>query len=430
MHTNVGWAKVEFPIPPGTQLAGYEGGPPRPASGTHDPLYVRALTLEQCGRRVCIATCDVVAVDARLTQRAARLAREKWGVDDFFFAATHGHSGPAGLFEEDDTLGALVTFIVGKPDRALIDSLESCVLQAVGVSVQNERPATLRAGTVKSPGIGTDRNDPARPGDEFLSLLQFETDIGEQAIVYSTACHPTVLHADNTLVSADFPGATARILETGPVSMAIFLNGSAGDVSTRFTRKGVGFDEVERLGALLAEQVRGALNVLPSSQAEFAIETSVLDTRLAVRMAESPPEAAQTLDRLKTEYAAAKTRGIDEGELRVLEARCEGALLGLIYSQNQPQVEYLSVGVRFLRVGPLELAFFPFELFSALSNPLRRDMPGVVPVSYANGYYGYLPDAAIEHTDNYEKHTTVFAYGQGEQLMAAVTRHIKENDDG
>jgi hypothetical protein len=67
-------------------------------------------------------------------------------------------------------------------------------------------------------------------------------------------------------------------------------------------------------------------------------------------------------------------------------------------------------------------------LFSSLTNPLRADMPELVPVGYANGYYGYLPDAKIENTDNYEKYATIFAYGEGEVLMSEVARSIKKSN--
>ena len=426
MPTMIGWAKEELTIDPGTPLAGYEGGPPRIAEGVHDPLYIRAVTLEQSGRRVCVVACDTVAVDAPFVSRIAEQVR-KWGIApaDFAIAATHCHSGPAGLFEVDGILGGLVTAMAGEPDRRIIGNLQACILHAVEESVQTMKPASLRAGVIEKPGIGTDRNDPARRGDGLLSLLQFETDSDEQVIVYSIACHPTVLHADNTLVSADFPGATARALEQGKVKMALFLNGAAGDMSTRFTRRSADFDEVERIGGLLARQVNEALNELPPSRSDFKLGSSEMDIHLSLRKADSPAQAAATLERLKREYDDAKSRGErDRGELRQMEARCEGAYLGLLYSKNQPQAETLPLRLQILRIGPLQLAFFPVELFSSLSERLRAGDRNLVPVSYANGYFGYLPDKRIENTDNYEKYITIFAYGQGEELMAAAARCI------
>jgi hypothetical protein len=371
-----------------------------------------------------VVSCDILLLDTAFAEALAVKAG-KWGIaaEDFFIAATHTHSGPGGLSGGGGDLDALLEFIVGRPDPSLLKTLEDRVLLAVEGSVKDMKPCTLSSSVVKSPGIGGNRNDPGRAGDPYLSVLKIETEDGGQALLYSTACHPTVLNGENLLASADFPGETSRLLERGPVQAALFFNGSAGDVSTRYTRRGAGFDEVRRLAGLLARQVTEA--AAGAAPREPVLKSSRVTVDLAVRRGPDLEEAEETLNRLKGEFAAAKESGAGAG-LRLLEARCEGAMLGLLYSRHRPRTQSRSVTVRFLRAGPIVFAFFPVELFSALSNPLREQSPWLVPVSYAGGYLGYLPDAAIEHTDNYEKYTTVFAYGQGERLMAEVRRHLEE----
>jgi hypothetical protein len=427
LKIKAGWAKVCFEIPEGVALAGYEGGKPRCSAGTHDPLYVRVLTLEREGRRFCLASCDVLALDAAFVEALAVKAGNRGiAAEDFFIAATHTHSGPGGLFVGDGDLDALLEFIMGRPDPSLIKTLEDRVLLAIERSVGNMKPCTLSSSVTESPGIGGNRNEPGRAGDPYLSVLKVETEDGDQVLLYSTACHPTVLNGENLLASADFPGETSRLLEQGPVRAALFFNGSAGDVSTRYTRRGAGFDEVRRLARMLARQVTEA--AARAARWEDPVpESSRISVNLAMRRGPDPEEAAETLSRLKAEFAAAKESGTGTaGGLRLLEARCEGAMLGLLYSRHRPRTQSRSVTVRFLRAGRLVFAFFPVELFSVLSNPLREQRPWLVPVSYAGGYLGYLPDVAIENTDNYEKYITVFAYGQGERLMAEVRRHLEE----
>jgi hypothetical protein len=425
MGIKAGWAKVCFELPEGAVLAGYGTGKPRRSAGTHDPLHVRALALEREGRRFCLVSCDVLSLDAAFAEALAVKAG-RWGVaaEDFFIAATHTHSGPGGLSGGDGDLGALLELVTGRPDPSLIKTLEDRVLLAVERSLGDMKPCTLSLSVTESPGIGGNRNEPGRAGDPYLTVAKIETEGGGGALLYSTACHPTVLNAENLLVSADFPGETSRLLERGPVKAALFFNGSAGDVSTRYTRRGAGFDEVRRLARMLARQVTEAADGA-ARQADPALESSRISVDLALRRGPDPEEAAETLNRLKAEFAAAKEGGAGGG-LRLQESRCEGAMLGLLYSRNRPRNRSRSVTVRFLRLGHLVFAFFPVELFSVLSNPLREQRPWLTPVSYAGGYLGYLPDAAVENTDNYEKHTTVFAYGQGERLMAEVRRHLEE----
>jgi hypothetical protein len=378
--------------------------------------------MEQGGRRFSLVSCDVLAVNNRLAEDLA-LKAGALGIPagNFFIAATHTHSGPCGLSEGDeDPLSAL---IMGRPDPALIQTLKDRVVSALEKSVKNMKPCGLSSAAVKSPGIGSNRNDPAKPGDPCLSVLIVETGDGERALVYSAACHPTVLNAKNLLVSADFPGETSRLLERGAVKIALFLNGSAGDISTRYTRRGGGFDEVRRLGSLLERQVTEAAGKAEGHD-DPVLKSGSISVNLRIRRAPDPEESLETLKRLRAEFEAAKAEG--RGDLRLLEARCEGAALGLLYSRHHPPSKSRAVTVRFLQAGQLVFAFFPVELFSTLSNPLREQAPRFTPVSYAGGYLGYLPDGAIADTDNYEKYTTIFAYGEGERLMAEVKRRLGE----
>jgi hypothetical protein len=425
LRIKAGWAKKPFTIPEGVLLAGYEGEKPRVSTGVHDTLYVRALSFEQNKRRFCLASCDVLALDTAFAETAARKAGS-WGIaaGDFFIAATHTHSGPSGLFGGDEDFGALLELVMGRSNPPLMKIFESCVFSAVEDSVRDMQSCVLSSLVVKSPGIGGNRNNPELPGDQYLTVLKLEAEDGGGVLLYNTACHPTVLNSKNLLVSADFPGETARLLERGAVKAALFLNGSAGDVSTRYTRRGADFEELERLSALLEQQVSAAAEKTEAPE-ECRLESSSLTVDLKIRRGQDTNTAMETLNRLKAEFETAKKEGKDG--LRLLEARCEGVMLGLLYSRHQPRAQSRRITVRFFRAGRVVFAFFPVELFSALSNPLREQMPWFVPVSYAGGYLGYLPDGAIANTDNYEKYTTVFDYGQGEKLMDAVKRHLEEN---
>jgi len=62
---------------------------------------------------------------------------------------------------------------------------------------------------------------------------------GSKALLYNFGCHPTVLHEQNHLISADFPGTVASLLteQVNNLKFAVFFNGAAGDVSTRFYRQ-------------------------------------------------------------------------------------------------------------------------------------------------------------------------------------------------
>ncbi len=428
METKLGFAACPIAVPDGTLLVGYEGEAPRYSSGTHDPLYSKALMLEQGGRRFALVCSDLLAMDPDLAGSVARGAAAL-GIqpDDLFLSATHTHAGPGGFFSPDPRFGDLLSVFFGPLDPAIRAAVEGSVLDALTEAAKDLLPCTLSAAAQKNDGIGTDRNQPELPGDPLLTLLRFARTDGVCALLYNTACHPTVLSGANTLVSADYPGATAAALKENGVDFALFLNGSAGDVSTRFTRRESSFAEVDRLGGLLAQQILEKTCALPDGQADFPLDSSDIELPMHVRHVDMAEQAAD-LARFRAELADAQQQGLSPAELRILQSRCEGAMHGLIYARFQPAAETLPMRVRFLRAGDFVFGFFPAEMFSALTNPVRAKFSDrFIAVSYAGGYLGYLPDAGIADRDDYEKYNAIFEYSEGDRLMETVAHHLEDH---
>ena len=65
----LGFAKREITPPRGIVLGGYAGF--RPCGGVHDPLYCKAVVLEQGMERYCLVTLDLLCVDEALYGRVA-----------------------------------------------------------------------------------------------------------------------------------------------------------------------------------------------------------------------------------------------------------------------------------------------------------------------------------------------------------------------
>ena len=68
-----------------------------PAIGIHDPLYARALILDDGERRAALLVCDLLALDASTTAdiRAEVSTAISVSEDAIMVACTHTHSGPA-----------------------------------------------------------------------------------------------------------------------------------------------------------------------------------------------------------------------------------------------------------------------------------------------------------------------------------------------
>ena len=100
--------------------------------------------------------------------------------------------------------------------------------------------ADPEVGVVKVVAAG-DPGDPAKPG-RVLALL------------FNHTGHPNVLSGDNYLLSADYPGLAARLLEEEMGGVALFFNGALGSVDIDGLRDR-DWEGLDRTGRALARSV-------------------------------------------------------------------------------------------------------------------------------------------------------------------------------
>lgn len=188
-----------------------------PSSGVHDQLSVRALVVD----RTALVTVDVAGLREELCTRV-RTAVQPW-VDDAVVHATHTHSGPASM---PGRLGS-------GADEAWLAHVESSCVEAVRRAANSREPAIVTAGYGEDPDIARNRRHPDGLVDSALPVIRLDRPDGTAlALLVSYACHPVVLSAQNTLLSADYPGATRRHLEESTGATALFATSCAGDINT------------------------------------------------------------------------------------------------------------------------------------------------------------------------------------------------------
>lgn len=89
-----------------------------------------------------------------------------------------------------------------------------------------------------------------------VDLFKIQKDGKDLANIVVHNVHPTVLYATTPYFSAEYPGYMLNKLnETEPDVFHTFMNGAAGDTSTRFTRKCQTYASVEYLGEKLFQKV-------------------------------------------------------------------------------------------------------------------------------------------------------------------------------
>ena len=247
-----GMAQETFVLPRWVPLAGYSRRKGKSSVGTHDPVGVRALVLEDGETVAALVSCDLLIVDEHLFDAVrARLLAQGFPQDVvLILAATHTHSGPGAygtrFFEK---------LSMGHFDRDIFDTIVEAMSRAVIQARAARLDVRIASMTTTTEGLVTNRMDPHGLIDPELVVSAFYPRGARdpRAVLVNFSAHPTTLGAWNKQLSADYPGVIVREIERQfPGTMAFFFAGAVGDQAP--VKAGEGFERPERLGVSLAQQ--------------------------------------------------------------------------------------------------------------------------------------------------------------------------------
>jgi hypothetical protein len=419
-----GAAQVEITPEPGVWLTGYANRV-RPATGTHDPLWARALFLESEGKRAALAAADIIGFDDELVtnvrQRVARMVDIP--PSHVMLAATHTHSAP--------NIRCLER--MAPVDPAAIERLAEGLTGAIVGAARSAEDAVIGAGFATGT-IGANRRrrtpqgaivmepNPDGPVDRRVGVLRVEGKRGTICVMLNHACHGVVLGPDNLLYSADWPGAAARAAQAatgGAVTMV--TNGACGDINP--VERG-GFDAVERQGATVA---RIGLGIFDQLQLSSQVEIEAASRRVSLpTRALSLEQATQVLERSRADLAAARESG-EPAAIRVCEIMHPWAqeMADLAVAGTSP--EPVIAEVQAITVDDIALLGLPGEAFVeigtniACASPFRHTFI----IGYANRLAGYLPTRRAFEEGGYEVEVAPRLYG-----LAPFTPEVQELIEG
>jgi hypothetical protein len=215
-----------------------------PAVRVNDPMYAKALVLDDGQTKLVIIVMDAVAIggicdikDDFLAKLCDRIESElNIPREHILVSATHSH--PPGLLLCDDNQQVERTF------DAVSRALQNMTPVKVGAGVGHEdRIMMNRALRMKDGKHWTIRHsNPCPPDDEVESVGPIDPEIGvlridkmdgrPLAVIFNFACHPYI-GVPHGGVTADFPGFACNVIEDnlGDDAMAMFLQGAAGDIT-------------------------------------------------------------------------------------------------------------------------------------------------------------------------------------------------------
>lgn len=411
-----GFESIDITPPIGFELAGYEERD-HGSEGIANRLYARAIVIGNNRTKVCLVTADLVGIDWQLTMYVRGKASRLTDIpeDNIMIAASHTHSGPAAC-RLSGWGGLRRSEPPSQAEKAYFLNLCDAIAGAVVAANRKLVPVTVAVGTGHLKGLGSNRRDPTGPFDDTVTVLKVNGENGKvEGLIVNYTCHPTVLSAANYLISGDYPSFMQEaLLRFYPGCTPMFLQGAAGDVSTRHTRRASTLEEACRLGELLAGKViEVASRAQTVDQLADAFSDTLAGTRkevvLPVRTFPDDHALQDALQHARDNLRRLRESGVPANLVRTAEVTVQGAERAISLRRLLGTTKQIVTEMQGLRIGPLLFVGVPGELFNGIGWEIKKstDQATVAIAGYANDYIGYILTEDAHREGGYEAGVTL-----------------------
>jgi len=387
-HLKAGAAQVDITPPMGTQLAG-DIGRRRPAETLVDPLFAKALVLDDGHRRLCVLSLDVLAIGRDWADAIRDGAGERFGIprEAVMVHAVQNHAAPSighHFFNyEWDCITPELAWLKGGDDAYHPLAVEGA-LEAIGRAVENMQPVR----------VGIARGLEGRVAESLRPV----------AVLLHHTCHPVHGYPERC-VTAGWPGAWSRGVRElcGEQCVALVINGCCGNIHHSNHLHPSENLTAEQMGAVLTESTRPLLRRL-DLQESFALGCA--SRTLCIPLREVGREDLQAARRLLERHPTPLWKEGLEGI--AVEWDWVYALMRLDLDRlrrEKPTFEYEVQAFRIGELAVLALMGEPFvegQLRIKMLSPARQTLVAHM----SHGYVGYVPTREALQRGGYETWTS------------------------
>ncbi len=400
-----GFGQWELTPPMGVELAGYGYYLGRCALSVRDPLYARAVILEQGEKRVLIVSCDLLGLSKTVCAQVFRHA-ETLGIPEaqVIIVSIHTHTGPCIKYHEG----------CGYTDDAYVATVGGLICRAVDAAAADLCDVTgLTQAFAPFEGDHIyNRTVENGPVDRFVRGFTLTRAGKEPIAMVNAACHG-VFRGRVTAVSADFAGEVNRLMEARGCK-SIYLNGLCGDI-----------DPWKPTDARLCEFAQIVVDAFTAQETPLPMTMEAGELAFTLHMTSVTEEEIRG--------AAAHAVELAGGEYK------PAARVALIWKQEMlAKLSKLKdtedVICKYLVLGGVPVLAVPFEGFTMIGMEVRDALgrPDGLMLGCGEELLGYLPTkddiargayAALESTFLYKRLPVV--PGEAERLGQDMGRQMK-----
>lgn len=401
-----GYGKTEITPPLGVELAGYGYYLKRRATRVDDPLFVRAVALEDRGRTYVVVSCDILGLNRGIVGRVRTALLDKHAIppSHVLIVSIHTHTAAPAIAHEG----------CGEVCPEYVETLPGAILAACEDALSDMRRVTaLRFSMGRLDGqYAYNRAAEDGPVDDCARGFLLSRSERAPIALISYACHP-VCRGRSTGVSADYPGRVCRMAEEKGV-LSVYLNGLCGDIDPLTCEDGARIDAfAAAILSALTDEIELPMRVFGGEVADEIrlLPVSREDIESAAERAASRPDAIPGADRVARAWEREMLSKFDD------------------LPSREP------ISVHYLVLGGVPVAALPFEGFCAIGQKIR-DVLGdtrALTLGCADELLGYLPTrddiargayAALESTFLY--HRLPVLPGEAERLGRELGARLKE----
>lgn len=314
---------------------------------TKDDLYLSYLRIKDDTHDIVIINADLLGIDHSLQPIIKKHLRNVLGQQiKVILSTTHNHYAPSmiSLFNLKEINNEYLELFLSKVDLA------------IKTSTNYDGNFEVSYKSVNDVGIGNTR---IQTKEEIIAGVLSIYLNGQRLVnLLNYNCHPTILPTDFGSFSTDYPGVLIKQLEDNyPNEHFLFLQGAAGDISTRKVRIEQSHKEMIRLSQQMYE---------------------LFDTLL---------EDSNEKHRMTIDYVNYPIEVINK--LSVINDIPDTVSKEIRFKLSQALDTYpTTVNITVVSLSMFNLIFNPWELFSSYNNYINRSNSMLV--SYSQGYSGYL----------------------------------------
>ncbi len=374
-----GAAQIDITPPIGMEMTGYAARAGS-STGVHDPLFAKALVLDNGVCQAAIITCDVLGFHKDFVAAVRADIEATTGIPgtNVLITCSHTHAGPASMFLQS----------CGEMDETWMVILRHQLVEVTQNAFSKRQPAKFGLGRGRFTTGVHNRRAPGDILDPEVGILRV---VDEQAATIATfinyACHPTCLTGENQLFSAEYPGVLTDQVQQATGAISLFATGAIGDVGPAAR----GWPVYEAIGSGLAETVLNALPTLELTDwSRLSVASQTVD--LPLQPLPTREQLAQFLAANQTPWTEAEkisdwVRVKVEFAMQQWVERTRAALA------EDPVVTSVQTEVQVIRLGDVAFVSAPGELFVELGLAIKvgGGAKQTFICGFSNDNIGYIP---------------------------------------